>query len=668
MTSSRNACVIRDVVHDYIPVSSLERQIIGHPLMLRLQHVSQNGLAYQTYPGCRTSRFAHSLGCMHIGSRLFLAARASTPTSTWNKFRDACKTVSAAPYSHGCKDAKEHEDPLYLTNGLANGGDRVIFQSLRIACLLHDVGHAPFSHTLEGILHREVAQSKESKPGERRHEFASVSRTLLRGKSAIHEAFGELLMKAISADQGQSVFVITCCMMARDILGAKRLEPRAKNPLFALREIVTSDLDADRLDYVLRDGAAAGIEFGRYDLTRIVQSYRLATLPTESERWVFRPSTKALSAVEMFFVQRYLLWKWLMFHHSVVRSDVAMSQALHGLFEVYFDRDSVSTVRDAIRKILEDRQFDRLWKPFQPAANLVRPDDVPMDGVPVELEEDVDDSDPEDQVVASLRSYRTCTEAWLLDLLYEVHDVFDTEKSTESFRSLSSGLQIVLERNARALCPLWKHLEDYQSFAEAALVAAADSKDPILVEVLKRAGYSNFRAAVDAAITPAGKPQRLLNELLGRTLRVRLEGGFDHDSLLRSFGKRLGEHLGTAISGSLVVWYTHKFYGLAVEDPESPIAQESERKEPDETVPYYALRDEQGARWPRLTTLSTLVAQLGNASLEDVHLRVFVIPSGKNSDTMDGSSNRRMVDASKARAALAKVFIPTLSEFWDQLI
>ena len=156
---------IKDPLHGYIYLSEMENKFIQQPVMLRLHDVRQNGPAYLTYPAAHGKRFAHSLGAMHVGGLMFLRA--------WDRGEQdarACLTENVKQLlgntSHsidklrgrmrGGRDGNAVSgDGLYRHHDLINIEDDGVvakllcFQAIRLACLVHDVGHPPFSHTVE---------------------------------------------------------------------------------------------------------------------------------------------------------------------------------------------------------------------------------------------------------------------------------------------------------------------------------------------------------------------------------------------------------------------------------------------------------------------------------------------------------------------------------------
>jgi HD superfamily phosphohydrolase len=89
------------------------------------------------------------------------------------------------------------------------------------------------------------------------------------------------------------------------------------NSIFAtLKDIISGEYDADRADYLLRDGYLSGSGFGRYDFKRFIQSMRLVRF-SPNERYKVVPTIRALSTLESYLIERYKLYKWVYLHHKV---------------------------------------------------------------------------------------------------------------------------------------------------------------------------------------------------------------------------------------------------------------------------------------------------------------------------------------------------------------
>lgn len=219
----------------------------------RLRRIRQLGLAYFAYQGAEHSRFTHSLGAMHLATRIL--------DRLGERYRIAPETRTA----------------------------------VRIAALLHDIGHGPFSHVVEGILgfHHEdfTIQAVDSADTE-------VGR-VLRGYSA--ELPG---------------------MVAAVIKG--EFKP------VALAQLVSSQLDVDRMDYLLRDSLMTGAKYGIYDLEWIVKSIEI----DEGNDRLF-VSAQGLYAVEDYLQARYYMFRQVYFHRTLRSAEVVLKSLLKRALKLF---------------------------------------------------------------------------------------------------------------------------------------------------------------------------------------------------------------------------------------------------------------------------------------------------------------------------------------------
>ena len=239
--------IIRDPVHDVIafrierPVEGLLFRLINAAEFQRLRRVRQLGFASLAYPGADHSRYSHSLGVMETARKMIEQLRRSLAID-------------------------EEEETLCLT-----------------ACLLHDLGHGPFSHVFErvsGLDHEDFTRSIIEDPDSEVHQVLAAHEPVLPARVAAFMA-------------GWSSRPFLC-------------------------DILSSQLDADRLDYLLRDNLMTGSRYGDYDLGWLLHAF---TVSPGGDRLAV--TWKGVSAVEAYLQSRYHMYRNVYFH-KVVRSAEGM--------------------------------------------------------------------------------------------------------------------------------------------------------------------------------------------------------------------------------------------------------------------------------------------------------------------------------------------------------
>ena len=240
----KNYLDIIDPIHDFIRVYNHELKIIDNPIFQRLRRIRQLSGDHLTYPDAQHTRFEHSLGVMHIANQ---AGQALTE------------------------------------KGLLSKDDIKI---LRLAGLLHDIGHGTFSHLFEEIIQQ---------------------------KKISHEDFGkELILKSEIGDS-LSKNGFDKLSIAKIAFGDSKLQ--------YLNEIVSGALSADMMDYLLRDGYFTGAEHAKIDHKRITQSLDLHKKKLALEK-------SALYSFESMMHSRYQMFKAVYFHKTVRAAEVMLLEAL----------------------------------------------------------------------------------------------------------------------------------------------------------------------------------------------------------------------------------------------------------------------------------------------------------------------------------------------------
>ena len=222
--------IINDPVFGFIKIrKGLIYNVVQHPLFQRLNRINQLGLASSVYPGARHTRFQHSLGALYL-------------------MTEAVKSLK--------------EKGVYIFDSEE--------EAVKIAILLHDIGHGPFSHVLE--------------------------HTLMHGIS--HEDISLLMMEQINREMhGQLNLAISI------------FKDEYPNKIF--HQLISSQLDMDRLDYIRRDSFFTGVTEGNIGSARIIKM-----LNVKDDRLVV--DSKGIYSIENFLTTRRLMYWQVYLHKTAV--------------------------------------------------------------------------------------------------------------------------------------------------------------------------------------------------------------------------------------------------------------------------------------------------------------------------------------------------------------
>jgi len=236
---------IIDPIHDFVRVYDNELKIIDTPIFQRLRRIRQLSGAHLIYPGAQHTRFEHSLGVMHIAS---MAGQA------------------------------------LAEKGIVSSDD---IQNLRLAGLLHDIGHGPFSHLFEEIFEEKRKISHED-----------LGRDII-----LKTEIGDIISK-----NGFDKKLIT-----KLAFGDSKLQ--------FMNEIISGVLSADIMDYLLRDGYFTGAEHAKIDHHRLTHS-----LDVYKNKLALDKSS--LVNFETMMISRYQMFKAVYFHKTVRAGEVMLLEAM----------------------------------------------------------------------------------------------------------------------------------------------------------------------------------------------------------------------------------------------------------------------------------------------------------------------------------------------------
>jgi len=261
---------IRDLVHGFIYLDKQECEIIDHPVFQRLRRIKQLSLTDMVYPGASHTRFEHSIGVMQMATDMFDSIVA--------------------------KRKQFLEDELFLKES----GIQIYRKIVRLAALLHDIGHAPFSHSGEDLMPLLPPEHNNYVKGEfkrYKHEEYSIE--------IIKNIFKEIIEEhPVNDNYRIRVDDVTA------LLGDTTVRIKATSLLW--KELISGQIDADRADYLLRDSLHLGVNYGIYDKNRLVSCITVGK--TETGALVLAIEEGGWHIAESLVIARYQMFTQVYFH------------------------------------------------------------------------------------------------------------------------------------------------------------------------------------------------------------------------------------------------------------------------------------------------------------------------------------------------------------------
>lgn len=377
---------ITDNIHGTIHISEYECIMTSTPFFYRLHDVYQSSTVYMTFPTNRTKRYEHSLGTMHLAGIMLHAALSNADNDTRTSFLEGIKAESKIFFKCWEKagantlfpyiNSRESEIVCTKLNKLEKATDalfgqleidkslikqlsyigyenkeasqfylQAVLQALRLAALFHDVGHPPYSHVVEDVFQELKKEVSDTKKYSRNNDKAATLRKILKtygsGQSAFHENVGktmtELAFKTAlsnlispSTPTAATIYYTFVAWLTTRILSESSSFTKS------LHHFVDGPIDADRLDYIIRDARNSGIDWGRLPYECILNSIKLVKYEKEFE---FAFPYKITDTLDEILLNRYKIFSRINSHHRTVKSAKLLQQAIKELSIDYLQND-----------------------------------------------------------------------------------------------------------------------------------------------------------------------------------------------------------------------------------------------------------------------------------------------------------------------------------------
>ncbi|MBP9675049.1 MAG: HD domain-containing protein [Bacteriovoracaceae bacterium] len=267
---------IRDPVHGSIAILEAEVPLLEHPYFQRLRNIKQLGLSEYAFPGASHTRYLHSIGVMFLAGKIF--------DLIFNKH----------------PEYKQNKDLLKLK------------ETLKLAALLHDIGHAPLSHATEwampqvSTLQLPSSYLKGDLKRKATHEDYTLKFIL---DSDLAQAFHKLEEEmGVSKEAVADLILGTTNQPSYFEIGNINFFP-------FLNRLISSEMDCDRMDYLLRDSYFCGVSYGQYDLPWLCDNLDFCIEGTNAYLAIHE---RAVATFDDFLLSRYHMFLMIYFHYRAV--------------------------------------------------------------------------------------------------------------------------------------------------------------------------------------------------------------------------------------------------------------------------------------------------------------------------------------------------------------
>lgn len=273
---SRKYKIIRDAVHGDIILENKYLKVIDTLEFQRLRRIKQLSVGNMVFPGAEHTRFSHSIGTFYVMERII-----------------------------------QHFDKIFseLNIPIINDNDKDV---ALLSALLHDIGHGPFSHSFESV-HTSQSGEKIS------HEDMSIE-IILNRESGIN--------KVLIQEFGENMPELVADTIQKKASIKKGELNGIKNKLdiqFVISSLISGQLDADRMDYLLRDAMFTGVKFGNIDLSRLIEGL---TLSIRDNQYSVCVNEKYIPDIESYLSGRYQMHREVYLHDFKCEMELIIKQIL----------------------------------------------------------------------------------------------------------------------------------------------------------------------------------------------------------------------------------------------------------------------------------------------------------------------------------------------------
>lgn len=392
-----------DPIHGIIKLSEIEKWVIIQKPFNRLKRIKQNTFLYLVFPSSNHTRFEHSLGVMHLANQIYSNSNNNYLTGNYKKQK------------YNLNDNLEFE--FCSVSKLLGKNEDLLIQELRLAALLHDVGHGPMSHkfdqyTLKGFQLLNIISTDDDLKNYI-DNFKLIIRNL--NKNVEHEVISCLFIIKIISDLKRASITNSQKFSKNEseIIGQisplriiKMIDPKFSNDKIEFDNIDFTDyfnsiissfpLDADRMDYLYRDSYFSGVKYGIYDLSRVLMSF----IPVMQENIVtLCVKESGIDSIIRFIQSRTHLFNQVYFHKTNRSANMMLDFACRNLtskgsivtaenykeLEDFYWKNSDeiflwNTLNEKIENDIEKKVFEeilsrKLWKRIFQYKIVITPND-----------------------------------------------------------------------------------------------------------------------------------------------------------------------------------------------------------------------------------------------------------------------------------------------------